>query len=470
MPLSPVRRLRKSIRQKTHHALRLSKKSLQLILMLAGAGLVALISIGFALLADYALEKNREWVTAFPHLIWFVLPIAFVILRWCVLRFAPYSAGSGIPQVIACLSMRQDTPGKLRLVAMSQALWKIPLTFLGLLAGASIGREGPSVQVGAAAMLAWGRCCQKIGLPLKGFNIREWVAAGAAGGLAAAFNAPLAGVIFAIEEIGKGLDLRWQRLVLLGVLAAGFIVVALTGGNPYFGTFHSAPLQAHMFWWVLVCASICGIAGGVFARLLSKGLAGCLPRASRPWVRRHPLWVAAIMGLMVALLGYLTAGNVFGTSYDVARNALMMAPQEIEHFSVAKLLATVASYWAGIPGGIFTPALTTGAGIGVEIAAWVNMPQAQSVFVLVSMAAFLAAATQSPVTASVIVMEMAASQAMLFWMLLASLIATFVSRQICPHAFYHYSAGRYRQLAVTEDHPPATATGATTGKAGQTTT
>ncbi len=462
---SAAPRLRRSIRHKTRHVLRLSKKSLQLVLMLCGAALVALISIGFAQLADYALEKNRDWTHAYPHLIWIVMPLAFMFLRWCVLRFAPYAVGSGIPQVIASLSMRRDTPGKLRLVSLMQAIWKIPLTFLGLLAGASIGREGPSVQVGAAAMLAWGQFCQKIGLPLKGFNTREWIAAGAAGGLAAAFNAPLSGVIFAIEEIGKGLDLRWQRTVLLGVLASGFIVVALIGDNPYFGTFHSSPLQEHMFWWVLLCAAVCGVAGGVFARLLSKGLTGCVPPALRPHIRNHPLWVAAAMGLIVALLGYLTAGAVFGTSYDVAREALMMQPQQTEHFSMAKLAATVSSYWAGIPGGIFTPALTTGAGIGVEIAHSAGMQDAQSVFVMISMAAFLAAATQSPVTASVIVMEMSGSQAMLFWMLLGSLVATVISRQICPHAFYHFSAGRFRQLAVTEDVRRDAATGgSTTGR------
>lgn len=115
----------------------------------------------------------------------------------------------------------------------------------------------------------------------------------------------------------------------------------------------------------------------------------------------------------------------------------------------------VASHGGLILGGhsrrYFYAALTTGAGIGVELAHSVNMQEAQSVFVLICMAAFLAASTQSPVTASVIVMEMSGSQAMLFWMLLASLVATVVSKQICPQAFYHYSAGRFRQLALSED-------------------
>ena len=121
-------------------------------------------------------------------------------------------------------------------------LWKIPLAFFGMLAGASIGREGPSVQVGAAVMLAWGDFWKRRGMQLRGFHANELIAAGAAGGLAAAFNAPLAGVIFAIEELGRGTVLRWQRLVLIGVLAAGFLVVAVQGNNPYFGTFGGAAL------------------------------------------------------------------------------------------------------------------------------------------------------------------------------------------------------------------------------------
>jgi H+/Cl- antiporter ClcA len=94
--------------------------------------------------------------------------------------------------------------------------------------GASVGREGPSVQVGAAVMLAWGNFCRKYNFAFRGLSTNELIATGAAGGLAAAFNAPLAGVIFAIEELGRSVMLRWERRVLLGVLAAGFILVGLS--------------------------------------------------------------------------------------------------------------------------------------------------------------------------------------------------------------------------------------------------
>lgn len=441
--------LRRVLRRKLRQMGRLSRKSLVLGLLLGGAALVALVSLGFAHLADLALEWNREWTARHGWLAFVVLPAALAGLRWLTLRFAPNAAGSGIPQVIAALSMPAG-PAQTSLVSVRQTLWKIPLTFAGMLAGASVGREGPSVQVGAAVMLAWGRLWRRLGVPLRGFHAQELIAAGAAGGLAAAFNAPLAGVIFAIEELGRGTLLRWQRLVLIGVLAAGFLVVAIAGNNPYFGQFDTVALPARMLMWVLLCGLVSGVLGGVFARLLGKGLTGVLPARCREAARMHPLLAAAGMGLVVACLGAFTAGSVYGTGYGAAAGLLSGQPGPVEAFGLAKLAATVASYWAGIPGGIFTPALTTGAGIGQQIWEWSGGGVDQRVLVLLSMAAFLAAATQAPLTASVVVMEMTGSQPMLFWLLLGALSASVVARQFCPQPFYHFAAGRFRRVAMVE--------------------
>ncbi|WP_116520702.1 chloride channel protein [Achromobacter insuavis] len=444
-------RLRHLLRRKLRQTNRLSRKSLQMALLLGGAALVALVSLGFAYLADLALEWNREWVGHAGWLALLVLPCALAALRWATLRFAPNAAGSGIPQVIGALSLPPG-PGQRSLVSLAQVLWKIPLAFFGMLAGASIGREGPSVQVGAAVMLAWGDFWKRRGLQLRGFHANELLAAGAAGGLAAAFNAPLAGVIFAIEELGRGTVLRWQRLVLIGVLAAGFLVVAIQGNNPYFGTFAGAPLAHGMLWWVLICAALNGALGGIFARLLGKGPAAMAPASWRAWIRAHPIWTAFAMGVALALIGLATAGSVYGTGYGAAADLLSGETQHAlpAGFGLAKLAATVASYWAGIPGGIFTPALTTGAGIGHHIWELAGEGVDQRVLVLVSMAAFLAAATQAPLTASVVVMEMTGSQPMLFWLLVGSLLASGVSRQFCPQPFYHLAAGRFRRQAIVE--------------------
>jgi H+/Cl- antiporter ClcA len=444
--------MRHLARRKLRQGRRLSRQTARMTLLLGGAAMVALVSYGFAILADLALEWNHAWSQRHGWLALLILPLAFAALRWLTLRLAPNAVGSGIPQVIAALSLPSGA-AQSSLVSLRQISWKIPLTFLGMLAGASIGREGPSVQVGAAVMLAWGDFWRRRGVVLRGIQSHDLVAAGAAGGLAAAFNAPLAGVIFAIEELGRGTLLRWQRLVLIGVLAAGFMTVAIAGNNPYFGSFAGTAASTNMVTWVLLCGVVNGALGGIFARLLGRGLPACLPAGLRELALRRPIGTAAALGLVVALIGLMTAGAVYGTGYASASALLSGAPSGQAGFGVAKWFATIASYWAGIPGGIFTPALTTGAGIGEHLWQLSDGGIDQRVLVLISMAAFLAAATQSPLTASVVVMEMTGSQPMLFWLLVGSLSASVVSRQFCPRPFYHLAAGRFRRQALAAEAP-----------------
>lgn len=310
------RRLARKIRQTR----RLSRKSIAFLFLLAGSALVALTALFFAHLADFALELNAKLVQQYPWFAWVALPLGLPLIAWLTRKFAPFTAGSGIPQVIASLSLPYGAQ-KTRLIRLGQTLLKIPLTFLGMLFGVSIGREGPSVQVGAAVMGAWGAWCKKHGLAFKGMQENDLMAAGAAGGLAAAFNAPLAGVIFAIEELGRGIMLRWERQILLGVLASGFIQVAIQGNNPYFSGFNGGVLE-HIFLWVALSGLVCGAAGGLFGRLLYRGAAAFAPRKIRGFIRNRPLLLAALMGLLLALLGTFYQGKTYGTGYHEAAQAL----------------------------------------------------------------------------------------------------------------------------------------------------
>ena len=436
-------KLRHFIHKKLRQSSRISRKTLELSCLLVGATLVALASLTFAALADYALDANRFWAAVWPLAPWFILPPGMALLAWFTRNHAPYVAGSGIGLPYGA--------NKERLIAWPQTLWKIPLTFLAMLIGASVGREGPSVQVGAAVMLAWGAYCRRHRLAFSGLSANELIATGAAGGLAAAFNAPLAGIIFAIEELGRGLHLRWERRLLLGVLASGFILVAIKGNNPYFPAYTGSTTIPHMIFWVALCGVVCGIAGGIFARLLAKGALGYAPAFLRGWLVRHPVIFAALLGLVLAAIGHHTHGQTYGTGYHTVAQALDGEILQPHYLGPAKLLATVATYWSGIAGGIFTPSLTTGAGIGSGLWVLTGGAADHNLLVLLCTAAFLAGATQSPVTASVVVMEMTGSQPLLIWLMTACLIATPVSRQIQPKPFYHAAAARYRQRLQAEN-------------------
>ncbi|VTX60028.1 chloride channel protein [Neisseria sicca] len=431
------------ITHKIRQTRRISRKSIAFLFLLAGSALVALTALLFAWMADFALEMNAELVQKYPWFAWVALPLGLPLIVWITRRFAPYTSGSGIPQVLASLALPYGAK-KTRLIRLRETLLKIPLTFLAMFAGASVGREGPSVQVGAAVMSAWGAWCKKHGFAFRGMQENDLIAAGAAGGLAAAFNAPLAGVIFAIEELGREVMLRWERQILLGVLAAGFIQVAIQGNNPYFSGFSGGTLD-NMLGWVLGCGLACGIAGGLFGRTLYLGATAFAPAKWREHIRRHPLITAALIGILLAAIGTLYQGKTYGTGYHEAAQALRGIHEAPAGLAVAKWFSTVLTYWTGTPGGIFTPSLTIGAVLGERIATLTGLAQGTHVLVLLCMAAFLAGATQSPLTSAVVVMEMTGGQNLLFWLLIACIFASQVSRQFSPRPFYHAAGTRFKR-------------------------
>jgi H+/Cl- antiporter ClcA len=443
------KRVRRSLSRRARHTARISRHSIRIAVFLGGAACVALFSLLFAWLAEWMLKWNHQLMRTYWWSALLMLPFAFAGIRWLTMRFAPQARGSGIPQVIAAMSMPIG-PAQTSLVSLPQSLWKIVLTAGGLLAGASIGREGPSVQVGAAAMLAWGRWWQmRFAIA---FRPEALIAAGAAGGLAAAFNTPLAGVVFAIEELGRGSTVRWDKLVMSAVLGAGFIALAIFGNNSYFQITQTI-LALHASWSaVALCALVNGVLGGLFAKALLAGPAAWLPAGRRSWPQQHPILLAAVCGLIVALLGMLTSSSTYGTGYDQAAALLNGHSADSAFFGIAKLGATIFSYLAGIPGGIFTPSLAIGAGIGDNIAQLLPGTSDGQLIVLLSMAAFLAAATQAPITASVIVMEMTRTQDVTLLLLATTLIASFVARQFCPRPFYHTVARNFRREAMHRHH------------------
>jgi len=449
---STFRRMKKHAR----HTARVSRHSFRIAIFLGGAACVAVCSLGFAWLAEEMLSLNRRITHAYWWSALLMLPLGFAGIRWMTLRLAPQARGSGIPQVIAAMSLPAGAAQN-TLVSPLQSMWKVVLTAAGLLVGASIGREGPSVQVGAAVMLAWGRWWQKRPRFAVGFRPEALIAAGAAGGLAAAFNTPLAGVVFAIEELGRGSAVRWDRLVMSAVLGAGFIALSVFGNNSYFHMNESI-LALNASWLiVVVCALVNGVLGGLFAKMLLAGPSAWLPTAQRGWSERHPILLAAVCGVLVALLGMLAQGSTYGTGYEQAAALLNGHPVDSMLFGLAKLGATILSYFAGIPGGIFTPSLAIGAGIGDNIAQLLPGAVDGRLIALLSMAAFLAAATQAPITASVIVMEMTRSQDVTLLLLATTLAASLVSRQFCPRPFYHAASRNFRREAIHQHKMSRTA-------------
>jgi H+/Cl- antiporter ClcA len=408
------------------------------LVFVLGAITTGYVAVGFAIAANEAQAILQKTISISRYLPLLLTPCALGASAFLARRFFPGSQGSGIPQAIAARDPlhpeRRD-----RLLSLRLAAGKIGLCLLGILGGASIGREGPTVQVGAAIMIAAGK--------VSGMG-REpgLILAGSAAGIAAAFNAPLAGIVFGIEEMSRSFEQRVSSLVLIAVILAGIAAQTVLGNGTYFGE-TSASLPGPQSWAVVVTAGVIGgVLGGIFSRLVIV-ITRRAPTAFGGAIRRRPVIFAAGCGLLLALIGIAAGGTTYGTGYDQAREVLQGTGHLSWTFAPLKLLATLISSVCGIPGGLFSPSISVGAGIGSVLSTYFTSTPTGAV-VLLGMVGYFAGVVQAPITAFVIVMEMTNDQAMLIPLMAAAVIAYGVSRLLCPEALYHALADQYR------DTPP----------------
>lgn len=397
---------------------------------------VGLTAVFLAVQSDYASKLNKALFAAFPLAPLLVMPAGFALIAWISARYFPGTAGSGIPQSIAALS-EPDAHKKSNLLSLRIMAGKVGLTLAGLSIGASTGREGPTVQIGASIMhFFYGRG------PFHGAEQRRiFILAGGAAGIAAAFNTPLAGIMFAIEALSKKHVFNANSSTLITVVCAGLISLFILGNYTYFGT-ASATLDWKTSALALpVCGAVGGLMGGLFSRSMLSLTAG-LPGAIGKRIKQKPLLFAALCGLLVALVGLATDGLVFGTGYESTRGTLEDKAVLPWYFGIAKLAATLLSSISGIPGGLFAPSLSVGAGLGDNVAALLPTLAPHSATVLLVMAAYLSGVTREPMTSFIIMMEMTNSHHMLLPLMATTLVASGISKFICPVPLYQALAER----------------------------
>ena len=360
---------------------------------------------------------------------WLAPPLGLALVAWLTQRVFPGTQGSGIPQTIAALSI-SSVDARNRLLSMRIAGGKLLLTLIALASGASIGREGPTVQIGASIMHSLRRFTRFSAADVD----RGLILAGGAAGIAAAFNTPLAGVVFAIEELSRSFEERTSGTIYTAVIVAGVTSVALVGNYTYFGSTQASLTETHMWVVVPVCGLLGGLAGGVFSRCMLALRRG-LPKRLRDLKNHAPVRFAFVCGLVVALIGWASAGATFGTGYAEAREIVQEGTVPGNSFALLKALATLASYVTGIPGGIFAPSLAVGAGLGGTLSHYLPYAPAGAT-VLLTMAAYFAGVVQAPLTALVIVSEMTGNRDLTLPLMAVTLMGRGASALICRESLY----------------------------------
>lgn len=382
-----------------------------------------------ALYFIYAERRSIELIHATtqrsPYLQAVIVALGMIVICRLRDRVFPGTEGTGIPQAMAALQMGEQ-PARARVLSLRIALGKLILLTLGLFSGATIGREGPSVHFAA--------CCLYVSRRLAPFPAhlveRGLILAGGAAGIAAAFNAPIAGIVFAFEEIGRAFDKRNTGTIVRTVAVACLVCIAALSNYLFYGQVDTQLRSARE--WLAVPAI--GLAGGLLGGCFAQAVATTAPRVTR-LARRRPYVVAGSLGVTLAVLGLLSDGTTYGGGDEQTLAILIRGLSLPSTYALAKAAGSFITLISSIPGGLFAPSLSIGAGLG-QLAATLLPDINRQAVVLLAMGAYFAGVVQSPITAAVIMVEMTSAHAMSLPLLVTTVLAYGASRLVCPVSLY----------------------------------
>lgn len=390
--------------------------------------LAGVLASAFRVALEHAESARRAFSTAFPGVLGSIALVVFgatgaALAAWLVVRFAPHAAGSGIPHVHAVLSGEAEPE------------WKrlIPVKFVsGLLAigsGLALGREGPTIQMGGAlgAMVA-----RVFRVRLGEGERRALVSAGAGAGLAAAFNAPLSGLIFVLEELhGKFTPVMFVGAFLASV-SADVVSRLLVGEAPVFHVVGMKPPGVSTVPFAALVGALAGAVGVLFNRCLLGTL------ALRDRMRRVPVaLMAGVLGAVVGLAGAMCP-PLAGSGSPLVQRAMtgQIVAGSVLLFLVIRFALTMLSYGTGAAGGIFAPLLVLGALLGLWFGTSVQayMPAAASVppqvFCVLGMGALFTAIVRAPLTGIVLMIELTGDYGFMLPLLASCLLAYAVAETL----------------------------------------
>lgn len=424
----------------------------------------ALVAVGFTKLFNWAGAHNRELVLAHPSWIFFTAPAAFLLAWWLVHRFAPMAGGSGVPQLIAAADVADDeekNDGSWRFLNVRVIVVRIGATLALAFGGASIGREGPILQVAGSVY----RVVHKLLPPFwPKVSRRVMMVTGGAAGLSAAFNTPLGGIVFAMEELTRTHIGKFRTAVLSSVIISGMTAQWLLGPYLLLGYPKLERVGPSFMYTLLAISAVAGAMG-----VLSGKAVLLLDKLRR--LLRH----AAAQALFVLLcaLAFATVVNRLGPSALGSGEALMDQylftenPVPTLQDLVGRLLGSILSAGSSAGGILFGPALSSGAAIGGLFGHWFGVDRGQlNILVLGGMCAFLTGITRSPFTSAIIILEMTDRHSAILQLMYAAMIASIIAHAIDDKPFYQRMKERLIGAMPPAKEKPAAAAAPHRRKAG----
>jgi H+/Cl- antiporter ClcA len=414
--------------------------------------LVGIIAVLYSWLFGYAEHLLQSVLRWRLWMIFIMMPACFLCGWLIVRRFAPRAGGSGIPQVMAAieLSGTKHDHAIRKLLSLRIILAKIGSSIMMVLGGGAVGREGPTIQiagsvfrlVNSAIPASWPKLSKQ-----------QFILTGAAAGLAAAFNTPLGGIIFSIEELSRA-HIRYFRTALFtAVIIAGLTAQAFLGSYLYLGYPSVSGLNFYIFLGVVVTASVSGLLGALMSRCIL---------AMMKWKRSFSLFrnfaFVLFASLLLASIAYFFNSDVLGSGKDIMNNSLFTNEKSNTWDTVlCRILGPMLAFNTGASGGIFAPSLAAGASAGGFISGIFDLQAGDAnILILSGMVGFLTGVTRSPFTSAILVLEMTDRHSVIFHLMVAGIVSSAFALIVDRKSLYERIKMRYLEEAMSSPDPGKT--------------
>ena len=408
--------------------------------------LTGLVAVGYTKLFGYAEDLLQLIFRWHRWSIFILAPLCFFMAWLVVQKFAPKARGSGIPQVMAAIELSTPRFDGLvdRLLSIRIVIVKILSSVLLLLGGGAIGREGPTIQIAGSIFRVVNKLIPATWTKLSN---QSFILTGAAAGLAAAFNTPLGGIVFAVEELAK-IHMRFFRTALFSaVIIAGLTAQGLLGSYLYLGYPDVRRLPFTIFFGVAATAILAGFLGALMAKLIL--LINTWKKSFR--LSKTILFIF-LSGILIAAIAYFLDEQILGSGKDLMNSTLFTPNKEVPwHTVIMRTVGPAICFNTGGAGGIFAPSLAAGASVGAFLSSFFTLSDASAnILILSGMVGFLTGVTRTPFTSAILVLEMTDRHSVIFHLMLAGLISNISAFLVDKRSLYDRLKESYIKEVVPE--------------------
>jgi H+/Cl- antiporter ClcA len=406
-----------------------------------------LVAVAYTKLFNYSEHLLSTALGWHRWLIFLLAPLGMLLGWYIVKQFAPGAGGSGIPQVMAAIELpsEQNSRAISKLLSVRIILTKIASSMAMVIGGAAIGREGPTIQIAGSIFHSVHKIVPRSWPKLAKQN---FIITGAAAGLAAAFNTPLGGIVFAIEELARIHVSFFRSALFTAVILAGLTAQAFLGPYLYLGYPDVANLKPIVFLSVVAVALVAGL----LASFMCRWILALLRWRNKLTTTQSVLFITGV-GLTVASLAYFADAAILGSGKELLNETLFSSNKHVPFQTVLlRVLGPILSFNTGAAGGVFAPSLAAGASVGAWFSGVFGFIGANAnILILSGMVGFLTGVTRSPFTSAILVLEMTDRHSVIFHLMIAALVANIIGKLVDGHSLYDQLKERFIAQATSPE-------------------